>query len=58
MTGQEAVNVAEGFNKRVPLTGLIMTKVDGDTRGGATLSMRQVTGVPIKFLGVGEKLTG
>jgi signal recognition particle subunit SRP54 len=56
MTGQEAVNVAEGFNKRVPLTGLIMTKVDGDARGGAALSVRQVTGVPIKFLGVGEKL--
>jgi signal recognition particle subunit SRP54 len=56
MTGQEAVNVADGFNKRVPLTGLIMTKVDGDARGGAALSIRQVTGVPIKFLGVGEKL--
>ncbi|MFZ4658113.1 MAG: signal recognition particle protein [Caldilineaceae bacterium] len=57
MTGQEAVNVAQGFNTRVPLTGLIMTKVDGDARGGAALSVRQVTGVPIKFLGVGEKLT-
>lgn len=57
MTGQEAVNVAEGFNARVPLTGLIMTKVDGDSRGGAALSVRQVTGVPIKFLGTGEKLT-
>ncbi len=56
MTGQEAVNVAEGFNSRVPLTGLIMTKVDGDARGGAALSIRQVTGVPIKFLGAGEKL--
>ncbi len=56
MTGQEAVNVAEGFNKRVPLTGLIMTKIDGDARGGAALSIRQVTGVPIKFLGTGEKL--
>lgn len=56
MTGQEAVNVAQGFNARVPLTGLIMTKVDGDARGGAALSVRQVTGVPIKFLGVGEKL--
>ena len=56
MTGQEAVNVAEGFNKRVPLTGLIMTKIDGDARGGAALSVRQVTGVPIKFLGTGEKL--
>lgn len=57
MTGQEAVNVAQGFNARVPLTGLIMTKVDGDARGGAALSVRQVTGVPIKFLGVGEKLS-
>ncbi|MEZ4867994.1 MAG: signal recognition particle protein [Caldilineaceae bacterium] len=56
MTGQEAVNVAQGFNERVPLTGLIMTKVDGDARGGAALSVRQVTGVPIKFLGTGEKL--
>lgn len=57
MTGQEAVNVAQGFNTRVPLTGLIMTKVDGDARGGAALSVRQVTGVPIKFLGIGEKLS-
>jgi signal recognition particle subunit SRP54 len=56
MTGQEAVRVAEGFNVRVPLTGLIMTKIDGDARGGAALSVRQVTGVPIKFLGTGEKL--
>jgi signal recognition particle subunit SRP54 len=56
MTGQEAVNVAEGFNARVPLTGLIMTKIDGDSRGGAALSVRQVTGVPIKFLGTGEKI--
>jgi signal recognition particle subunit SRP54 len=56
MTGQEAVHVAEGFNARVPLSGLIMTKIDGDARGGAALSVRQVTGVPIKFLGTGEKL--
>ena len=56
MTGQEAVNVAKGFNERVGLTGLILTKVDGDARGGAAISMREVTGVPIKFLGVGEKL--
>jgi len=56
MTGQEAVHVAEGFNTRVPLTGLIMTKIDGDARGGAALSIRQVTGVPIKFLGTGEKI--
>lgn len=57
MTGQEAVNVAQGFNERVPITGLIMTKTDGDARGGAALSVRQVTGVPIKFLGTGEKLS-
>jgi signal recognition particle subunit SRP54 len=56
MAGQESVNVAEGFNARVPLTGLIMTKIDGDSRGGAALSVRQVTGVPIKFLGTGEKI--
>lgn len=56
MTGQEAVRVAEGFNQRVPITGLIMTKIDGDARGGAALSVRQVTGVPIKFLGTGEKI--
>jgi len=55
MTGQEAVNIADQFNKRVGLTGLILTKVDGDARGGAAISMRAVTGVPIKFLGVGEK---
>ncbi|MBI5649194.1 MAG: signal recognition particle protein [Chloroflexi bacterium] len=56
MTGQEAVRVADEFNKRVGLTGLILTKVDGDARGGAALSVRSVTGVPIKYLGVGEKL--
>jgi signal recognition particle subunit SRP54 len=55
MTGQEAVNIADAFNKRVSLTGLILTKVDGDARGGAAISMRSVTGVPIKFLAVGEK---
>jgi len=55
MTGQEAVRIAEGFHKQVGLTGLILTKVDGDARGGAAISMRAVTGVPIKFLGVGEK---
>ncbi|MCC7162494.1 MAG: signal recognition particle protein [Anaerolineae bacterium] len=55
MTGQEAVRVADEFNKRIGLTGLILTKVDGDARGGAALSVRSVTGVPIKFLGVGEK---
>ena len=56
MTGQDAVRVAEEFNKRVSLTGLILTKVDGDARGGAALSMRSVTGVPIKYISVGEKL--
>jgi len=56
MTGQEAVNVAKGFHERVQLTGLILTKVDGDARGGAAISMREVIGVPIKFLGIGEKL--
>lgn len=56
MTGQEAVNVARDFNKHVDLTGVVFTKVDGDARGGAALSIREVTGVPIKFLGVGEKL--
>ncbi|MDF1513838.1 MAG: signal recognition particle protein [Anaerolineae bacterium] len=55
MTGQEAVNIAQGFNERIGLTGLILTKVDGDARGGAAISMRHVTGVPIKFLGSGEK---
>ncbi|MCE5258736.1 MAG: signal recognition particle protein [Chloroflexi bacterium] len=57
MTGQEAVAVAEEFNKRVALTGLILTKVDGDARGGAALSIRAVTGVPIKFMGIGEKVS-
>ncbi len=56
MTGQEAVRVATDFHQAVNLTGLIMTKIDGDARGGAAISMREVTGVPIKFLGVGEKL--
>src|SRR5690606_31923605 len=56
MTGQEAVRVATDFNNAVKLTGLIMTKIDGDARGGAAISMREVTNVPIKYLGVGEKL--
>ena len=56
MIGQEALHVAEGFRDAVPLTGLIMTKMDGDSRGGAAISIRSVTGVPIKFLGTGEKL--
>src|SRR6266849_5667465 len=55
MTGQEPVRVADDFNKAVSLTGMILTKMDGDARGGAALSIRAVTGVPIKFLGVGEK---
>lgn len=58
MMGQEAVNIADGFNKRLGITGLILTKIDGDARGGAALSMRAVTGVPIKFLGTAEKLDG
>jgi signal recognition particle subunit SRP54 len=57
MTGQEAVNIARGFNERLGITGLILTKVDGDARGGAALSMRAVTGVPIKFMGTGEKIS-
>jgi len=55
MTGQDAVKAAEEFQRRVPLTGVILTKLDGDARGGAALSIRAVTGVPIKFVGVGEK---
>ncbi|AHI06047.1 signal recognition particle protein [Bdellovibrio bacteriovorus W] len=57
MLGQQSVNVAEGFHKRLTLTGLILTKVDGDARGGAALSIREVTGIPIKFLGMGEKVS-
>lgn len=56
MTGQEAVSIAETFHQRVGLTGIVLTKMDGDARGGAALSMMSVTGVPIVFLGVGEKL--
>ena len=56
MTGQEAVNVAEGFSEKLNLSGLILTKLDGDARGGAALSMLSVTGKPIKFIGLGEKL--
>ena len=56
MTGQDAVNVAENFKARVGVTGIVLTRVDGDARGGAALSMRAVTGCPIKLLGVGEKL--
>jgi len=56
MVGQDAVNFADEFNRRLGITGFVMTKMDGDTRGGAALSIRSVTGVPIKFMGVGEKL--
>ena len=56
MTGQEAVKVAEAFNQRLTITGLVLTRIDGDARGGAALSIREVTGVPIKYLGTGEKL--
>ena len=56
MQGQDAVNVARAFGERLPLTGVILTKLDGDARGGAALSVRQVTGKPIKFAGTGEKL--
>lgn len=57
MTGQDAVNTAKAFNAALPLTGIILTKTDGDARGGAALSIRQITGKPIKFLGVGERTT-
>ncbi len=57
MTGQEAVNIARGFNERLGITGLVLTKIDGDARGGAALSMRAVTGVPIKYMGTGEKVS-
>ena len=58
MIGQEAVNIAKGFREAIPLTGLILTKMDGDSRGGAAISIRSVTGVPIKFLGTSENLDG
>lgn len=58
MVGQDAVNVIEGFNNELPLTGAILTKLDGDTRGGAALSIRHLTNVPIKFVGVSEKMDG
>ena len=58
MLGQDAVNTAKAFAERLPLTGVILTKLDGDSRGGAALSVRQVTGKPIKFVGTGEKLGG
>ena len=58
MQGQDAVNTAQAFNEALPLTGVILTKMDGDSRGGAALSVRHITGKPIKFIGVGEKITG
>ena len=58
MTGQDAVNVIEGFNNRLPLTGAVLTKLDGDTKGGAALSIRHLTNVPIKFVGISEKMDG
>src|SRR5690625_2581610 len=56
MTGQDAVNVAESFNELLDITGVVLTKLDGDTRGGAALSIKAVTDKPIKFVGMGEKL--
>ena len=58
MTGQDAINVIEGFNNKLKLTGAVLTKLDGDTRGGAALSIRHLTNVPIKFIGVSEKMDG
>jgi len=58
MTGQDAANTARAFHEALPLTGVVLTKTDGDARGGAALSVREITGVPIKFLGTGEKLDG
>jgi len=58
MQGQDAVNTAKAFGQALPLTGIVLTKLDGDSRGGAALSVRQVTGVPIKFAGVSEKIDG
>ncbi len=58
MQGQDAVNVARAFGENLPLTGIVLTKLDGDARGGAALSVRQVTGVPIKFAGISEKMDG
>ena len=57
MTGQDAVNVAESFNEQLDITGVVLTKLDGDTRGGAAISVRAVTGKPIKYAGMGEKLS-
>ena len=58
MTGQDAANTAKAFNAALPLTGIVLTKTDGDARGGAALSIRHITGKPVKFIGIGEKLDG
>src|SRR6201998_3541520 len=58
LTGQDAVNIAKNFHERIGVTGIVLTRIDGDGRGGAALSMRAVTGRPIKLLGTGEKLDG
>lgn len=58
MMGQDAINVIEGFNENLPLTGVVLTKLDGDTRGGVALSVRYLTNVPIKFIGISEKMDG
>ena len=58
MMGQDAINVITGFNDKLPLTGVVLTKLDGDTKGGVALSVRHLTNVPIKFIGVSEKLDG
>ena len=58
LTGQDAVNLAKSFDERVGITGLVLTRMDGDGRGGAALSMRAVTGKPIKLIGTGEKMDG
>ena len=58
MQGQDAVNTAKAFKEALPLTGIVLTKMDGDSRGGAALSVRQITGAPIKFAGISEKIDG
>lgn len=58
MQGQDAINTAKAFKDALPLTGIVLTKLDGDSRGGAALSVRQITGVPIKFAGTSEKMDG
>ncbi|MFT2622304.1 signal recognition particle protein, partial [Escherichia coli] len=58
MQGQDAINTAKAFKEALPLTGIVLTKLDGDSRGGAALAVRQITGAPIKFAGVSEKIDG